>query len=92
MLPGGGYFPDSVSSRGTKHLRELAQQVRNGDRALLLFCVQHSGIETVSIAEHIDPVYAEAYKEAIAAGVKVIALGASISSEEILLDKVLEVI
>lgn len=82
-----GFFPDSVSVRGAKHLRELAQLARNGKRALLVYCVQHSGIASVSPARHIDIQYANAYDEAIAAGVEVIALGASLSAEAIILDR-----
>lgn len=89
---GKGYFPDAVSARGTRHLRELSQQVTNGDRAILLFCVQHTGIETVSVADHIDPTYARAFKEAIEQGVEVMALAASITPRSIQLDRQLEVL
>lgn len=92
MGKGRGFFPDAVSSRGTKHLRELTEQVKLGDRAVLLFCVQHSGINTVSVAEHIDQIYAEAFKEAIAAGVEVIALAADIDQYTIELTRQIEVI
>ena len=68
-----GYFPDSVTSRGSKHLRELIQQVKNGDRAVLVFCVQHTGIKTVKAAAHIDKVYADTLKQAHLAGVEIIA-------------------
>jgi sugar fermentation stimulation protein A len=86
-----GFFPDAVSERGTKHLRELTQCVRDGDRAMLVYCVQHSGIESVAPARHIDPRYADAFDEAVAQGVEVVALGASLSDEEIVLDKYLSV-
>ena len=92
MGSGHGCFPDAVSSRGTKHLRELTLQVQQGDRAVLLFCVQHTGIKTVSVADHIDPTYAEAFKEAVAAGVEVIALGADITTGSIELNQELEVL
>ena len=92
MGPRKGYFPDAVSSRGTKHLRELSQQVANGDRAILLFCVQHTGIDSVSVAEHIDSTYAQAYQDAIEHGVEVIALAADISTSEIKLTRKLDVI
>ena len=50
-----GYFPDAVTTRGQKHLRELIQVVESGQRAVLLFVVQHTGIKQVSPAKHIDP-------------------------------------
>ena len=69
-----GYFPDSVTSRGSKHLRELMQQVKNGDRSVLIFCVQHTGITSVKAAKHIDKVYANTLKQAYDAGVEIIAV------------------
>jgi sugar fermentation stimulation protein A len=68
-----GYFPDAITTRGQKHLRELIDMVNKGYRAVLLFVVLHSGIEQVTVAEHIDPTYAKLIKEAIEAGVEIIA-------------------
>jgi sugar fermentation stimulation protein A len=70
---GTGYFPDSVTVRGQKHLRELIHMVEQGHRAVLLFVVQHSGITQVSPARHIDPAYADLLEKALAAGVEVLA-------------------
>lgn len=88
---GQGLFPDSVSTRGTKHLRELSLMVQQGHRAVLLFCVQHTGIESVAPAVDIDPDYAEAFYQAVADGVEVYAYRARISAEEIVLDTELPV-
>ena len=79
---GQGLFPDAVSERGTKHLRELMQMVREGHRAVLLYCVQHTGIEWVEPADAIDPLYGKTLREAIAVGVEVIAYGAEIMPKE----------
>lgn len=70
---GHGCFPDSVSERGSKHLRELMRIVRQGQRAVLFFCVQHSGIHEVRPAAHIDHVYADTLARAVEAGVEVLA-------------------
>ena len=78
---GQGYFPDAVSARGAKHLRELMQMVQEGQRAVLCFCVQHTGITQVSPADHIDKVYGITLREALTAGVEVIAYGAHIAPE-----------
>ena len=61
---GLGAFPDAVSKRGTKHLRELMAVKQQGHRAVLLFCVCHTGIKRVIPAVDIDPVYAQTLKEA----------------------------
>ncbi|MFD1215037.1 DNA/RNA nuclease SfsA [Microbulbifer celer] len=78
-----GLFPDAVSARGTKHLRELQKLAENGVRAVLFYCVQHSQIETVEAAAEIDPAYAAALEQAIAAGVEVLAYRAVMGAEEI---------
>lgn len=78
---GQGLFPDAVSERGSKHLRELMQMVREGHRAVLLFCVQHTGIKWVEPADAIDPLYGQTLREAAAAGVEVIAYAAEIKPE-----------
>ena len=89
---GDGFFPDAVSVRGQKHLRELMSCVASGDKAVLFFLVQHSAIERVKPAEHIDPKYAELIKDAQAAGVKIIAYNTRMSASEISLEKELPVI
>lgn len=84
-----GLFPDAVSSRGAKHLRELQKLAEDGVRAVLFYCVQHTGIETVEAAREIDPAYAEALDKAVAAGVEVLAYRAQLGAEEIRLTEAL---
>lgn len=68
-----GYFPDAVTSRGLKHLEVLMRLKEEGHRSILFFCVPHEGIKEVKVAEHIDLAYAEKLREAIVAGVEVLA-------------------
>ncbi len=89
---GLGLFPDSVSSRGTKHLRELAAMVAEGHRAVLLFCVQHTGIRQVAAAAAIDPLYAQTLAEVADQGVEVFAYQADITPQAIALCRPLPVI
>lgn len=86
---GQGLFPDAISTRGTKHLRELMHMVREGHRAVLLFCVQHMGIDWVEPADTIDIEYGKTLRAAIATGVEVLAYSAFIdtASSEIILNK-----
>ncbi len=82
LAPGGqGYFPDTQSLRAQKHVRELMVQARAGHRAVLLFCVLHTGIERVAPARHLDPAYGRLLDEALAAGVECLAWRADISPE-----------
>lgn len=85
-------FPDAVTSRGARHLRELAVLARDGVRAVQLYCVNLSGIEAVRPAEEVDPRYAAALREAVEAGVEVLAYGVTITPEEIRLSRRLPVV
>jgi len=85
MGGGAGMFPDAVTTRGTKHLRELIQMVNEGHRAVLFFCVQHTGIGKVTPADDIDPEYGRTFRKAVEAGVEVLAYRAKLSPEEIVL-------
>lgn len=79
---GHGYFPDSISVRGTKHLHSLRVLAEQGERAVLLFCVAHEGIADVAAAAHIDATYAAALTEASASGVEVLAYGIEVVREQ----------
>lgn len=82
-----GYFPDAVTTRGQKHLRELMEMVEQGYRAVLLFVVQHTGIKSVKAAAHIDEDYAKLLVEAHKKGVEIIAYSAELSPLEASLAK-----
>jgi len=87
-----GSFPDAVTKRGAKHLQELMAMVAQGDRAVMLFCVPHTGIKQVRPADQIDPEYGRLLREAMAAGVEVLAYAAEITPEQIALQRELAVI
>lgn len=88
---GVGYFPDAVTERGTKHLRELMEVVRKGGRGVIFFCVQRNDVDEVRPADHIDPVYGRTLREAVAAGVEAMAWGAQVTPDEIRLIRPLPV-
>jgi sugar fermentation stimulation protein A len=69
---GQGFFPDAVSVRGQKHLRELMAMKALGFRSVLVFAVLHSGIDSVKAAKHIDEKYALLFEEAKQAGVEIV--------------------
>lgn len=79
-------FPDSVTARGAKHLGELAAMARAGHRAVMLYLVQRTDAERVTLAADIDPAYAEAFAKAREAGVEAMALRCAITPEAITLD------
>jgi sugar fermentation stimulation protein A len=88
---GQGLFPDAVTERGRKHLRELVHMVTQGHRAVLVYCVAHTGITKVSPAWDVDPAYAETLVWAIEQGVEVMAYGAEISLTQMSLERVVPI-
>jgi len=80
---GLGAFPDSVSIRAQKHLRELQYQLEQGDRAVLLFLIMRSDIDQITPADSIDPVYGQLLRQAINKGVEVLAYKTEISLQGI---------
>lgn len=67
---GTAYFPDAVTSRGTRHLRELQSAVRDGHRAVICFLIQREDGLRLRPADAIDPVYGRTLREAVGVGVE----------------------
>jgi len=84
-------FPDCVTSRGAKHLDELADAVAAGARAVMLYVVQRGDCERFRVAEDIDPAYAAALARAAAAGVEAVCWACAVTPEGISLDRPLPV-
>jgi sugar fermentation stimulation protein A len=72
-------FPDSVTARGAKHLVELSRMVAQGHRAVMLYLVQRTDCAGMTLAADIDPTYAQAFRDARAAGVEVMVFDCTIS-------------
>ena len=84
-----GAFPDAVTLRGQKHLSELLSMKKAGARAILVFCVLHSAIKEVTVADEIDKKYGELLREVIEQGVEVYCYGVRMSVSGLHLDKLL---
>lgn len=80
-------FPDCVAARSTKHLGELEEMVRQGDRAVVLFVVQRTDCEAFAACAELDPAFAKALDRVAAAGVEVYAYACDISPERIALSR-----
>jgi sugar fermentation stimulation protein A len=65
-------FPDAVTERGQKHLRDLMELKKSGKPAKLLFLIMREGVKKMRIAAEIDPEYARLVKEALACGVEIL--------------------
>lgn len=70
-------FPDAVSSRGLKHLQELSQMVKEGHRAVMFYLVNRAEGSHFTPASKIDPAYSKGLKEAVKAGVEILAYRAN---------------
>lgn len=65
-------FPDSVSERGQKHLKELMDLKKAGFRAAMLYVVQREDVTTFSPADSIDPLYGKLLRQAALEGVEIL--------------------
>lgn len=75
-------FPDAVTERGTKHLRELQGMVGAGHRAAIAFFVHRSDVDRFDAAREIDPIYAAELDRAAAAGVLILPLAVRLVTSE----------
>ncbi|NOR51819.1 MAG: DNA/RNA nuclease SfsA [Gammaproteobacteria bacterium] len=78
---GVAIFPDAVTKRGTKHLRELIEMVKEGRRAIIFFCIQRTDARSFRPADEIDPEYGDTLRRAVTSGVEALAYRAEISAE-----------
>jgi len=85
-------FPDSITSRGSKHLLTLIDAIKKGFKSYVLFLVQIQGVENFKIAEDIDKKYYENYLLAKKAGVKFLAYRCKIDPKKITIEKKIEII
>lgn len=72
-------FPDTVTTRGTKHLNLLMDLVAQGYRAVMIYVVQRDDCTSFSVAHDKDPAYAKAFGRAIQSGVTMLAYGCQVS-------------
>ncbi len=87
--PGRAEFPDSVTARGTRHMGDLAAMARNGHNAVLLYLVQRTDCQCMSVAADIDPGYAAALASARRSGLMVLAYDTVITPEAVTLGQAL---
>ncbi len=84
-------FPDSVTTRGARHLDELSSMVALGHRAVMLYLVQRTDCARLKMAFDLDPGYGAAFERAAEAGVEMLCYGTRISPEGVWIDKPLPV-
>jgi sugar fermentation stimulation protein A len=87
LKAGAVEFPDAVTSRGAKHLLELADMVKEGHRAVMFYLVQREDADRFKVADDIDPAYAEGLTAALKAGVEVVCYACKLSAKEIVVTR-----
>ncbi len=85
-------FPDAVTERGQKHLRELLRARGEGWRAAVLFLVQRGEAQSFTPADAIDPEYGRLLREAVAGGVEALAFRTKVTPETVTIDRQLPVV
>lgn len=91
-VDGAAAFPDSVSERGTKHLKELMRLKRLGHRAAVVFVIQRGDCKTFRPADEIDKEYGRWLRKAVKAGVEALPYVAKVTPKEIVLTRRLETV
>lgn len=84
---GRAYFPDAVTTRGLKHLHELAARVSKRNRSVMFYLIQRMDAEEFQPADHIDPAYGEALRQVVAHGVEILAYDVHIDLQGIRLNR-----
>ncbi|HUF43595.1 MAG TPA: DNA/RNA nuclease SfsA [Verrucomicrobiae bacterium] len=87
---GAAAFPDAVSARATKHLKELMRLKRKGNRAAVFFVVQRSDCDYFRPADEIDPEYGRWLRCAVKAGVEALPYSAAVTPKGIVIANRLE--
>lgn len=80
-------FPDAVTERGQKHIKELMELIDQGHKAELIFTIQREDADVFCAAENIDPVYANLLKQAHKKGLIITPVLVFIDQTEIYLTK-----
>ena len=76
-------FPDAVSTRGQKHLKDLIQLKEQGHRSIMLYLINRSDVNCFEPARDIDPEYANLLNQACEAGVEILPYQTKLSPQEI---------
>ena len=79
-------FPDAPTQRGRRHLEAMVHAVERGDEAAVLFVVQRPDARAFGPHTEADPDFARTLRQALLAGVGVLACRCHVSEDEIALD------
>tara|TARA_Y100001970_G_scaffold293797_1_gene443291 strand:- start:720 stop:1430 length:711 start_codon:yes stop_codon:yes gene_type:complete len=89
---GHAEFPDSVTSRGKKHLENLMLANKQGYESYLMFLIQIENCKSFSIASDIDPEYSKVFKNALNKNIKILCYDCKFSNKGIKINKKIKLI
>ena len=80
-------FPDAVTSRGLKHVKELLKAKQKGFEIYLLFVIQRNDCSIFQLAKDIDPKYCELLIKAVKKNLKILCYDCKFSPKGIKLNR-----
>ena len=89
---GHAEFPDSVTSRGKKHLENLMLANKQGYESYLMFLIQIENCKSFGIASDIDPEYSKIFKDALKKNVKVLCYDCKFSNKGIKINNKIKIL
>ena len=80
-------FPDSVTSRGAKHINELLKASKSGYKIYIAFIIQREDCNLCTIARDIDPEYSDLLSKAVKKKLNILSYDCKFSSKGIKVNK-----
>jgi sugar fermentation stimulation protein A len=80
-------FPDTVTSRGLKHIKELIKANKKGYKIYIIYLIQRNDCKSFKIAEDIDPEYSDTLSKAVKKKLKVLCFDCKFSPKGIKLNQ-----
>ena len=80
-------FPDAVTSRGLKHIKELIKANEKGYKIYILYLIQRNDCKSFKIAEDIDPEYSDSLSKAVKKNLNVLCFDCKFSPKGIILNQ-----
>ena len=89
--PKNAEFPDAITSRGTKHIKELLNAKKKGFKIYIIFIVQREDCDKFSIANDIDPEYSKTLSLAVKKKLNILCYDCKFSSKRIEINKKIKI-
>jgi len=79
-------FPDTVTTRGLKHIHELVKAGKKNYKIFIIYLIQRDDCDSFAIAKDIDPNYANALSKAVKNNLNILCYDCKFSSKGIKLN------